>query len=180
MKQPSLQARRELSDIMNDTPTVIAIPGTRRTVKVRGIKPYTIERLTALWLERDASIPTDSGNTLRSLCIEPYFAVKEALLFTLNSYWKIRLFYPLMWRIWAKWRGYTEEQMNPIIVAGKKKLPLTAHWMNMAFSVDMRDDWVKMTNTEADQYRAELHLVAEQASVKNSQNTGEQGVSSLG
>lgn len=65
--------------------------------------------------------------------------------------------------------------MMPIIQEGKKKLQLTAHWTNMAFSVDMRMDWKKMTEKEAEQYRAELLSVANQLSSKSSQNTEESG-----
>ena len=156
MEQASKKARKEYHDIINDTPKQVRIPGTKKFVKIRGMKPYTIERLTALWVERDANIPEDSSSALKSVCIEPYFSVKQACLIVLNDYWKIRLLYPLMWRIWGKIRGYTEEQMLPVIEEGKKKLPLTAHWMNMAFSTDMRNDWIKMMTKEAEQYRAEL------------------------
>ena len=172
MKQPGLKARKEYRAIVEDLPSVVRIPGTRRKVKIRGMKPYTLERLTDLWLERDAvSAPEDSSDTLRSMCVEPYFSVREACLIVLNSYWRIRLFYPLMWRIWGKWIGYTEEQMSPIIDEGKKKLPLAAHWRNMAFSTDMRTDWMKMTAKEAEQYRAELLSAAKQLSSRSGRNT---------
>ena len=81
------------------------------------------------------------------------------------------MLYPIMWRLWGKLWGFTEEQMEPIIVEGKKKLPLTAHWRNMASSVDMRMDWMKMTKKEAEQYRAELLSVAKALSLKSSQST---------
>jgi len=179
MKQVSTSARRDYYDIVEDIPTTVAIPGTKKTVKVRGIKPYTIECLTKLWLERENTIvPEDSADTLKSLCIEPYFAIKEAVLLTLNSWWKIHLLYGLKWRIWAKIKGYTEAQMSPIIQEGKKKLPLMAHWTNMAFSVDMRNDWMKMTTKEAEQYRAELLSVASQVSSRSSQSTEGRGDSS--
>lgn len=178
MKQPISDARREYTDIVNDIPTTVAIPGTKKSVKVTGMKPYTIERLTELWCSRDMTIKEDSSETLRDLCKEPYFAVKEACLFVLNGYWRIRLLFPLMWRIWGKLRGYTEAQMLPIIMEGKKKLPLTAHWTNMAYSVDMRNDWMKLTSKEAEQYRAELLSVANRLSAKNSHSTGESAASS--
>lgn len=171
MKQPNIAARRAYNDIVNDKPTIVAIPGTRKRVKVSGMKPYTIERLTRLWCERDVASPDDSSGTLKSLCIEPYFNVKQAVLMTLNSYWRIRLLFGLRWRIWAYLRGYTEEQMMPIVAEGKKKLPLMAHWTNMAYSVDMRNDWMKMTSKEAEQYRAELLSVASQLSSKSIQST---------
>lgn len=177
--QVSNSARRDYTNIVFDIPTTIAIPGTKKVVKIKGIKPYTIERLTKLWLERENTItPEESSEVLRSLCIEPYFAIKEAVLLTLNSWWKIHLFYGLKWRIWAKIKGYTEEQMSPIIQVGKKKLPLMAHWTNMAFSVDMRNDWMKMTTKEAEQYRAELLSVASQVSSKSSPSMEGRGGSS--
>ncbi len=179
MKQVDLQARQEYHEVVFDKPTIVAIPGTKKSVSLRGVKPYTLERLTQLWLERDeASAPSDSASTLKSMCVEPYFAVREALLFVLNDYWKIKLFYPILSWWWGKVKGYTEEQMSPIILEGKKKVQLTAHWTNMAYSVDMRNDWIKMTKEEAEQYRAELLLVAKQLSSKSSHATEEQGGSS--
>lgn len=169
MKQVDLKAKKEYGEIVFDTPTIVSIIGTRKKVSLRGVKPYTIERLTQLWIERDiASAPKDSADTLKSLCVEPYFVVREALLFVLNDYWKIRLFFPFLSWWWGKVRGFTEEQMTPIILEGKKKLPLMAHWSNMAYSTDMRSDWMKMTSQEAEQYRAELLLVAKQLSSRSS------------
>ena len=179
MKQPDYKARKEYGEIAFNTPTIVPIIGTRKKVSLTGLHPYTIERLTQLWLERDqVSVPENSSDTLKSMCVEPYFAVKEALLFVLNDYWKIRLFFPFLSWWWGKVKGYTEEQMLPIILEGKKKVPLTAHWTNMAYSVDMRSDWMKMTKAEAEQYRAELLSVAKQLSSKSSPATETQEGSS--
>ena len=182
MEQVSKQARIGYDEIVNDIPTRVHIPGTNRYVRLKGIKPYTLERLTRLWIERDVeSIPDDSASTLKSMCREPYFAVKEAAILAINSFLGLLLIYPFKWRIWAYLRGYTEAQVMPIITEGKKKLQLTAHWTNMAFSVDMRTDWMRMTKKEAEQYRAELLLESSQVSSKNTPNTGApDGVSGIG
>ena len=181
MKQADIRSRLELDNIVEDVPTIVTIPGTDKTVSLRGVKPYTLERVTRLWIERDSmAIPEDTASTLKSMCSEPYFAVKEALYFVLNSWWKIKLFHGIMTFWWGKVKGYTEEQMLPIIIEGKKKLPLTAHWMIMAYSADMRTDMVKMTKTEAEQFRAELLSAAKRLSSKSSPATVEQDVSSSG
>lgn len=181
MEQVDKNTRKGLNEITFDIPTIVPIPGTKKSVSLRGVKPYTIERLTRLWMEREQTdVPTDSASTLKSMSDEPYFAVKEALLFVLNDYWKIRLFFPFLSWWWGKVKGYTEEQMTPIIMAGKKKVQLTAHWSNMAFSADMRNDWKKLTKTEAEQYRAELLSVASQPSSKSSPATETPNDSSLG
>lgn len=179
MKQADINARQGLNEVTEDTPSTVLIPGTKKKVKLRGVKPYTLERVTKLWIDRDSmSIPDDSASTLKSMCSEPYFAVKEALYFVLNGWFKINLLHRFMTFWWGKVRGYTDEQMLPIIMEGKKKLPLTAHWMIMAYSADMRTDMVKMTKTEAEQFRAELLSVAKQHSSKSSLATEGQGVSS--
>lgn len=171
MKQPSLQARKEYDEIVNDSVTIVPIRGTRKSVRIRWMKPYTMERITQVWIERDlASAKIEEGtDVIRDLCKEPYFAFKEAALMILNHDLKIRLFYPLYWR-WLAYR-YDETQMTDIIAAGKKKLPLMAHYATMAYSMDMRTDLMKMTKREAEQYRAELLSAVKQPSAKTSPDT---------
>ena len=110
------------------------------------------------------------ADVLKDLCKEPYFAFKEAALMILNNDIRIRLFYGFLWRYLA--HKYDETQIVQIVEAGKKKLPLTAHYKIMAFSMDMRTDMVKMTAKEAEQYRAELLLGAKQLLSKTSPLTG--------
>lgn len=167
MKQPDKNARQAYREVLADEPTTIAIIGTRRTVKVRGIKPYTIECLTKLWGAREMSIPQDSSETLKAKCVDPYFSIKCACVIVLNSYWSLRLLYPIKWRIWAFLRQYTEEQMEPIIAEGKKKLPLEPFWRNMVFLTDMRADWMRLTTKEAETFQAEQISVANLLSSKN-------------
>lgn len=171
MKQTTINGKEALAEIAYDVPTIIHIPGTKRKVKITGIKPYTIERLTRLWLSRDIEVAKDSSQTMKHLCSDPYFNIKQAVICILNDFWKIRFIYPFMWRLWAYVYQYTEEQINPLIIICKKKLPLMPFWRNMAFTVDMRNDWMRMTSKEAEEYRAELLLVMNQRSLKNSPAT---------
>ena len=175
MKQPTLEQRKEYMDIVNNSVSIVPIIGTKKSVKLRWLHPYTIERITEVWIERDlASASVNSGaETLKDLCNEPYFAFKEAALMILNNDIKIRLFYEFYWRYLA--RKYTEPQMVPIIAEGKKKLPLWPHFETMAYSMDMRTDLMKMTKKEAEQYRAELLSEASRLSSKTSPSTEDQG-----
>lgn len=181
MKQPDKKAREEYRAVVFDAPEAVAVPGTSRIVKVRGIRPYTLERLTRLWGERDMRLPGDSAETLKEECRDPYFSVKCACIIALNSYWGLRFVYPFMWRIWAYLRGYTEEQMQPIIAAGKKKLPLVPYWENMVYLTDMRTDWMKMTAKEAEAFRAEQISAANALSSRSTPPTESRvGVSDAG
>lgn len=181
MKQPTLEQRKEYMDIVEDAVSVVPIKGTKRTVRLRWIKPYTMERITRIWIERDlaAAKVEKGGDVLKDLAKEPYFAFKEAALMILNHDIKIRLFYGIYWR-WLAFK-YNEMQMAAIIAEGKKKLPLMARYEIMAYSMDMRTDWMKMTKKEAEQYRAELLLAASRLSSRTSQNTdGPVGGSDVG
>jgi hypothetical protein len=170
MKQPTLEQRKEYMNIVENSATIVPIQGTKRSFKLRWMHPYTIERITKIWIERDiASAKVQGGDDVaRDLVKEPYFAFKEAALMILNHDIKIRLFYGLLWR-WLAFR-YTEVQMAPVIAAGKKKLPLMAHYETMVYSLDMRTDMMRMTAKEADQYRAELLLDAKRLSARTSRS----------
>lgn len=170
-KQPTLKSRREYLDIVEDSATTVRIPRAKKSFRIRWVKPYTMERLTRVWLERDLASArvADGSDVLSDLAAEPYFAFKEAALFILNNDIRIRLFYPLLWR-WLAFR-YDEAQMVPIIAEGKKKLPLTAHFETMVCSMDMRTDTMKMTKKEADQYQAELLSAMKQLSSRTSPPT---------
>lgn len=181
MKQPDIQARKEYVDIVENSVSVVPIPGTKRSVRLRWMHPYTMERITKVWIERDiAAKEIESGATvMKDLCEEPYFSFKEAALMILNNDIKIRFFYPIYWR-WLAMR-YTEPQILPIIEEGKKKLPLEAHYMSMVFSKDMNGAMMKMTKAEVEQYQAELLSAVSRHSSRTSPLTGFLGgVSSAG
>ena len=82
-------------DIVENAVSVVPIAGTRRSVRLRWMKPYTMERITRVWIERDlASASVENGSeVLKDLVKEPYFAFKEAALMILNHDLKIRFFY---------------------------------------------------------------------------------------
>ena len=175
MKQPTLEQRKEYLDIVEDSVSVVPIKGTKRSVRLRWIKPYTMERITKVWLERDlaAAKIKDGSDVLKDLAVEPYFAFREAALMILNNDIKIRLFYWIYWR-WLAFR-YNETQIAKVIEEGKKKLPLFSHYEIMVYSLDMRTDAIKMTTKEAEQYRVDLLSGAKPLLSKISQNTGDRG-----
>ena len=169
--QPTLAQRQEYVAHESAQPSRVQIPGTKRTITLREMHPGTIEKITQIWIERDlaAAELKKASDVAKDLAKEPYFAFKEAAAYYLNNDIKLRLFWPFLWRWWAF--RYTESQMLPIIIEGKKKLPLSAHYETMAYSMDTRTDWVSMTKKEAEQYQAEQLLVLRQLSSKTSQPT---------
>ena len=149
-----------MQDIAMDLPILVDIPGTKHSVKIRGIKPYTTECISKLWIERDLS----RDDVAKSIKEDPYFNHKITALFVLNGFWKIKLFYWLLWRWYSYIKEYSQEQLLPVIMEAKKKIPLYQYWMNMVLTLDMRDDWMTMTKKEAEQYQAELISAEKQRS----------------
>jgi hypothetical protein len=41
MKQADIKARIGLDEVTEDTATIVSIPGTKKKVSLRGVKPYT-------------------------------------------------------------------------------------------------------------------------------------------
>lgn len=174
MEQPTLAQRAEYVAHESAIPSKVRIPGTRRDITIREMHPGTIEFITKIWIERDLASAkiTEGADVLKDLAKEPYFAFKEAAAYYLNNDIKLRLIWPFLWRWWAF--RYTESQMLPIIRESKKKLPLTAHYETMAYSMDTRTDWVRMTKTEAERYQAGQALALKHLSSKTSRPTESQ------
>lgn len=153
MGQPDLQAQLALMAILSDTPTEVPIPRSRKKVKITFLKDYTLERVTKVLLERqkleeEAELSPDDA--LKSAAKHPYFNLKIAVLCVLNSYVKIRLFFPFLWRWWAYVRGFDEAQIAAILDAVKKKTSLFCQLYihNTKSLKDMRMSVMAMTKAE--------------------------------
>jgi len=143
-KQPSLAARQAVMSIMNDTPTTITIPGTRHKVRLGFLRDCTVDKVTHLLLEREEREElAESGDELmRSAAKHPYLNLKIAVCYVLNDYWKLKLWYPLVWRWWAYVWRLNEAQVAAVLEGIKKKTNLYLTWysMNLACCADMRVD----------------------------------------
>lgn len=125
MDQPELAARIALMQIESEKSERIAIPGTRRHVRIRFLHDYTVQKITELLLKREeiesAARSDNPDDVMRSAVKHPYFSIKMAVLAVLNSPLKIALIYPLKWRWWAFVRKYNEAQMASVTMAIQKK-----------------------------------------------------------
>ena len=162
IKQPTLQQEQELLEINDDWNTVINIPG-RNSVKVGYMRPYTTERLSKLMLQ--SKVKLSDGDEMEALELtktKGNIPARLASLVILNRMWKIRLFHWAHWRWIAKVQEWTFNQCLPIIIAGKKKIPLAEFEMCIMLGVAMMETTRTMTTKEVEQYRQELLLAQEQ------------------
>ena len=83
IEMPSLEDEQLLNEVMEDSVTEVAIKGTKKKYKIGWLKKGTMRKMTSVALEKG------KDDTL---------SAKTAALIVLNNYWKIKCFYPILWR----------------------------------------------------------------------------------
>lgn len=146
MKQPDIDIQRELNALANAKPEVITIPYTRRKVKIGWIKSDTVRAINDILLSKK------SGSKY-----ECQVSSRFAALLVLNGYWKIKLFYPLLWRWYHYIRQYTDYQLLPIITCGKKKAVPIPSWLIMTYLHGFSDTLATMTRKEMEDASHRAH-----------------------
>lgn len=144
MKQPTLDIQRELSLLAENTPEEVAIPYTNKKIKIGWMHHKTIRKITDV-LNSKAKSPKD----------EDVILCKATALIVLNGFWKIKLFYPFLWRWYAYVREYHDYQMMPIIEAAKKKAPQIPYFVSMTYLTGLKDSLATMSREEVERMHRE-------------------------
>ena len=166
-KQPTNAEEQELLDINSCSKSVVRIPNTKSFYKIGWLKPYTSERFTEVIVRSETEVPISDIEALNQMSIKSKVPSKAASIIILNGYFKIRLLYPILWRYLYFVKEYTYEQLFPIILEGKKKIPLEGYSLDMALLGMMKETKMTMTRKEAKQYQAELLSAQEAPLEKN-------------
>ena len=143
-KQPQIDIQRELDALANDKPEVISIPYTHRKVKVGWLKKETIRKITGVLLSEK-----------KSSKYECQVSCRMAALILLNDYWRIKLFYPILWRWMYYVKQYNDYQLLPIVEVGKKKATPIPSWLIMTYLHGFNDTLATMTREEVGRTRQE-------------------------
>ncbi len=133
-----------MMSIMNDTSTVVEIPRTKHKVKMGFLRDCTVDKVTRLLLEREEQEEneTSAEGLMKSAAKHPYLNLKIAVCYVLNDYWKLRLWFPLVWRWWAYVWRLDESQVASVLVEAQKKTADLLNWYSMSsqFGRDIRAD----------------------------------------
>ena len=140
ISEPTEEQERELNDIIENGASEVGIPGTRRKFKVRWLKAETTRKITSI-LQKDAD--------------DRKLSCKVAAAIVLNDYWKIHAFYWAAWRWFYYVRQYTEAQLLPVVMEGKKKVPQTAYYSLIMLAIGMRDTIMTMKKEEVQRFLRE-------------------------
>lgn len=142
IETPSIEDERLLNDIIEDSIDEVSLKGTNKKYKIGWLKKGTMRKIT--------SVAIEDGN-------DDMVSAKTAALIILNNYWKIKFFYPILWRWFFYIKEYTDEQLSEIIAVGKKKVPYIQFLTNTILVTGMKDTIMTMTKAEAERIRQGLH-----------------------
>lgn len=132
MRFANTEDEKELSAIANDEKTEVVLGGKK--IKIGWLKRATLRQFSSIMVsEKD----------------ESQVSCKLAATIRLNGYFKLKLFYPLVWRWYYYIKQYDDKELLPLITEGKKKVQLQEYWLIMMLSQDLRDTLQTMTREEA-------------------------------
>lgn len=145
MNQPDIKDQENLLSVNRNELTEVVVPGTKDTVRVGWIKPYTLERVTRLILQNEKG---------EEEC-DPKLMAKLSSLFVLNGM-SIFFLYPFYWRYLYYIKGYRFDQLLPIIKTAKKKVPIDAYVKAIILASGLKTTSMSMTKEEIESIQAEL------------------------
>ena len=132
MRYANKEDERELSSIMNDEKTEVVFG--KKKVKVSWLKRATLRKYSSIMVENAE---------------ESQVTCKLAAVIRLNGYFRLKLFYPFLWRWYYYIKQYDDKVLLPLIAEGKKKVQLQEYYLIMMLSHDLRDTLQTMTREEA-------------------------------
>ena len=149
--EPSFEAEKAQRAIIKNTKEKVQVRNI--TFNIGGIYYDTLDKITDILLEEKD---------------EHKVTAKCAAAIYLNGYFRLRLFYWMVWRWFYYGKQLTEDEIAPAVALLKKKVELQrqAYLLNIIFLTDVRTTTMQMKREEAKHIRQELHgATAGQASV---------------
>lgn len=141
-RQVNEEEQKNLDAVVENTPTEVML--RNRKVKIYWLRRETMRRMSHIMLS--------DGDESKVSC-------KCAAMILLNGYWKIKMFYWLLWRWMYYVRQYYDKELEPIISEGKKKVPLEGYLTATILLTGMKDTMMTMTRKEVERIRQELSSV---------------------
>lgn len=167
MEKLTKTAQQELLSVDQNLKTEVRIPRSKKKYKIGWLKPYTTNRVSAIFLENEAPEDIKDGDLIQFMATKSKLVAKMASLIVLNDFWKIKFWHPVLWRWMFYFKQYSYEQLQPIIIEGKKKMPVQGFYISMALASSMMDTARTMMKEEAQQYLRELSSAPDQHSGKS-------------
>lgn len=164
MEKITKEDELELISINNNSKDTVRIPRTNKSYNIGWIKEITKEKLSLL--ELNSGIDATSDSNKRNVKKRAKFLSKCASLIILNGI-KIHFFYWILWRYLYYIKGYSADQLLPIIQVAKKKVMQVESYLAMVLVSQMNITGAMLTMEEQERLQAELLSAQNQRSEKN-------------
>ena len=152
MKQPSKKAQQELLSIDQNLPTKVGIPRSKATYNITWMRPYATNKISQAFLENEAPSEMGSREVIKFMATKVKIVAKIASYVILNNFWTIQFFHAIHWRWLFYIKQYDFEQLQPIVLEGKKKMAEIGFYTSMISLVMTMDTMKTMTKVEVEQY----------------------------
>ena len=176
VEQPTLEMQREYKSLEENCPTEVFIPRTRKKYLVGWLKYGQLNKLTKLLIRKhridNEDVKEDELNRTSAVIEDSKLACKAAAIYVLNGFWALHLKYWALWRWFYYIKQYDYAQLRPILIEGKKKVPLMQFLGTTTLLIGARDTLLQMTTMEAE------HILQELSSAQPSQEQNTESSSS--
>jgi len=143
--------QRIYSALIDNKASEVSVLGTKRTYKIRWLKNGQLRKLSRLLLdEGKGSGETTGSEILDSFLSDNKLACKAAAIYILDGYWKIKFWYPLVWRWFYYIKQYDNIQLQPILDEGKKKIPQIQFLYTITSLTGAKDTLMQMRREEVE------------------------------
>lgn len=153
MNKPDKQDQKELLSINSNGKDVVDIPRTKDKYKIGWIRPFTTEKLSLLELK--SGLEATTSESQENIKGRAKVLSKAASYIILNGA-KIFFFHWFVWRYLYYVKGYSFDQLLPIIQEAKKKVPQVKLYLGLTLVSHMKITNPTLTKEEADLFQAEL------------------------
>lgn len=152
LEQPNIDAQKLLLSLINNDGKEVEILRTKKKYNIRWLKNGQLMRLTRLLLHKksDDEPMTTGSNVLDAILEDNKLACKAAAIIVLDGYWKLFFRYWFLWRWFYYVRQYDNIQLDPILEAGKKKVPQIQFFRTIMSLTEAKDTLMQMRVTEVD------------------------------
>lgn len=167
VRQPSVEAQREYKSLTDNDATVVHI--RKRAYKLRWLKKGQIAKLGRVLIDKKNTDNEDGAKAsdFEQVVMDGKKACKAAAIYLLDGYWKLRVWYWLVWRWFYYVKQYDDMELHEVLEEGKKKVPVQQFLITTMSLTGAGDMLMTMRTEEAERILRELGTAQPSQEPKN-------------
>lgn len=152
LDQPSDEVQRLYLSMINNDGEEVTILRTKKKYVIHWLKNGQLEKLTRLLLHKKTvdDEKTTGNDVMDTILEDAKLACKAAAIILLDGFWKIKFCYWFLWRWFYYIEQYDNIQLEPILIAGKKKVPQIQFLRSIMLLTEAKDSLMRMRVKEVE------------------------------